>query len=193
MQWNFPVQSGTYEVRLFFAETPYAGGVSKAGARVFSVAIEGNTVLANYDIYAEAGMGASKKVFQIPVTDGNLDIDFVRVTGNPQVNGIEIISLSSSTSRVTMQTNVIAQNVETQMHAYPNPFTDKLNFTFDDEQDQAEIILLDAMGKKIVEEIQHHVTTVTLDLASSALPEGMYILVVKSGNSTFSQKVIKRN
>ena len=98
MKWNFGVTSGTYEVRLFFAETPYAGGVKTVGARKFNVALESTTVLTNYDIYGSVGMGADKKVFQVVVTDGVLNINFIAVTGNPQVNGIEIISMTGGTS-----------------------------------------------------------------------------------------------
>lgn len=92
MQWNFPVpSSGTYTVRLYFAETN-AAAYGK-GLRKFSVQAEGVTQLTNFDIYAEAGAKtALMKTFTVAVTDGTLNLNFVRNQNNPLVNGIEVIS-----------------------------------------------------------------------------------------------------
>ena len=74
MQWNFPVASGTHlEVRLYFINQ--YGGTSGVGQRVFNVAIDGNTVLNNYDIVADVGdRVGTMKSFNI-TSDGNVNID----------------------------------------------------------------------------------------------------------------------
>jgi PKD repeat protein len=91
MQWDFPVPtSGTYTVRLYFAETnPAAYGT---GLRRFSVQAEGVTELDRFDIYAEAGKKtALVKTLSVPVTDRTLNLNFIRIQNNPLVNGIEVI------------------------------------------------------------------------------------------------------
>lgn len=89
--WDFPVTPGEHEVRLYFAET--FSGAQSPGVRVFSVQIEGVTVLDQYDVYADVG-GFKGVVKSFTVTsDANLDIDFLRVLQNPAVKAIEIISL----------------------------------------------------------------------------------------------------
>jgi hypothetical protein len=91
MQWTFPVpSSGTYTVRLYFAETnPAAYG---NGLRKFSVQAEGVTQVTNLDVYAEAGAKAAlMKTLTVSVTDGTLNLNFVRNRNNPLVNGIEVI------------------------------------------------------------------------------------------------------
>ena len=89
--WDFPVTPGQHEVRLYFAET--FSGAQSPGVRVFSVQIEGVTVLDQYDVYADVG-GYKGVVKSFTVTsDANLDIDFQRVLQNPSVKAIEIISL----------------------------------------------------------------------------------------------------
>ena len=89
MQWNFPVAPGSYEVRLYFAET-YAKA-QNVGGRTFDVLIEGQTVLDNYDVYAEVGgYKGVVKTFTVNA-DNNLDVDFLRGVQNPSVKGIEII------------------------------------------------------------------------------------------------------
>jgi PKD repeat protein len=91
MQWNFPVpSSGKYTLRLYFAETNAA--CYKKGLRKFGIQAEGATLVASEDIYAEAGAKtALMKEFTVNVTDGTLNLNFVRITNNPLVNGIEII------------------------------------------------------------------------------------------------------
>lgn len=92
MQWDIPVTAGPYEVRLYFAET--FGGNAVVGARVFDVSIEGQLVLDDYDVFADVGSAFKgvMKSFNV-VSDGNLDIDLDRVTENPAIKAIEIVSL----------------------------------------------------------------------------------------------------
>lgn len=90
--YRFDVPDGTYRVDLLFAEIQAA----RAGARVFSVNIEGDAVLANLDVYAEAGGRniALERSFLVTVTDGRLDIDFVAQRGDkPIVNAILVTEM----------------------------------------------------------------------------------------------------
>lgn len=90
MQWDFPAPAGDHlTVRLYFSNG--YSGTSAPGQRVFDVAIDGTTVLNDYDIVADAGnQTGTMRSFDI-TSDGNVDIDFGHVVENPLVNGIEII------------------------------------------------------------------------------------------------------
>lgn len=199
MQWNFPAASGTYEVSLFFAESPYAGGVSTSGARVFSVKIEGVTVLSNFDIYATAGMNAVKKVFQVTVSDGTLDMDFIRVTGNPQVNGIEVVLKSTGTtaSRMadTTETPLEATEqeklLESSLDVYPNPFQDQINITFGSEQKEVHVTLVSMSGQLVFKQVFTDLSLFTLDMSENNLAPGMYILSVATERGKIYRKVLK--
>ncbi|MCI0492970.1 MAG: hypothetical protein L0Z07_08540, partial [Planctomycetes bacterium] len=90
MLWDFPVTSGEYEVRLYFAET--WTGAQAPGIRQFDVQIEGVTVLDNYDVFADVGGFAGVVKSFVVTSDANLDIDFLRVVQNPSIKGIEILS-----------------------------------------------------------------------------------------------------
>ena len=91
--YKFTVPNGKYTVRLHFAET--YDGITAEGERVFSVSINGQTVLNDFDPFKEAG-GYEKPVVKtindIDVTNGQLDISFTTNIQNPEINGIEIIS-----------------------------------------------------------------------------------------------------
>jgi beta-glucanase (GH16 family) len=85
----------SFTVRLHFAETAFAG----SGQRAFNVAINGTTVLTNYDIFADAGaqFKATEKVFTTTAdSSGKIAVAFTAGTNgaphtNPSVRGIEII------------------------------------------------------------------------------------------------------
>jgi beta-glucanase (GH16 family) len=84
-----------FTVRLHFAETAFSG----TGQRAFNVAINGTTVLANYDIFADAGaeFKATEKVFSATAdSTGKITIAFTAGTNgaphtNPSLRGIEVI------------------------------------------------------------------------------------------------------
>jgi len=76
-------------VRLHFAETFW----TTTGQRVFNVSINGATVLTNFDIVAAAGATHRAIIKEFPITAnsaGNIVIQFVSVTNNAAINGIEI-------------------------------------------------------------------------------------------------------
>jgi subtilisin family serine protease len=85
--YRVDLPDGVYRVDLAFAETQ----VNSAGARVFSVSLEGASVLPNLDVFAAAGGRyiALDHSFVVEVTDGTLDIGFTAQRGDkPIINGI---------------------------------------------------------------------------------------------------------
>lgn len=90
--YQFSVPNGTYRVALSFAELQ----LKKAGGRVFSVSLEGSSVLANLDVFAAAGgrYVALDRSFLVEVTDGVLDISFAAQRGDsPIVNAILVTEM----------------------------------------------------------------------------------------------------
>jgi hypothetical protein len=91
--YRFTVPNGQYEVTLKFAETYW----TLANRRKFDVRIEGLPMLSGYDIFADAGgknVAAPDKVFTVSVTDGHLDIDFIKLPNSdlPKVNAIQVLA-----------------------------------------------------------------------------------------------------
>jgi N-acetylneuraminic acid mutarotase len=91
LNFAFGVPNGQYRLRLHFVEL----NKTAAGQRVFSVNSEGSVVLANYDIFAQAG-GANRAVVAeatVTVSDGLLNLDFLNETDLPRISGIEVLGL----------------------------------------------------------------------------------------------------
>jgi PKD domain/Malectin domain/Domain of unknown function (DUF5122) beta-propeller len=93
MHWNFPVPAGTpITVRLYFANR--CSCTSGTGLRRFNVSLDGQQVLNNFDVFADAGDQTGEMKAFDTVSDGTVDLDFGHVTENPLVNGIEILDRS---------------------------------------------------------------------------------------------------
>ena len=121
MQWALPVATGTStQVRLYFASR-------SSSTRRFNVLIDGVAKLTNYDPNADPGVNrGTMKSFDI-VSDGTVNIDFTRVTGNPVVNAVEVIDTSAGPSSNTASvvdfdgTNITSQgNVSTGTFDWTN-------------------------------------------------------------------------
>jgi len=85
-----PGSARPYTVRLVFAEPD----PKEAGQRVFDVALQGKEVLAGFDVVQAAGGSRRTIVKELSgiKADNELDVTFVRKTGDPLLCGIEILA-----------------------------------------------------------------------------------------------------
>jgi hypothetical protein len=94
---------GKYLVRMHFAEnyfgTPRSGYAGGPGSRLFSIAIEGTTRLANLDIAAEAGSRfALVKDFTIDLEDNVLSVQFSPTANRLALSGFELFRVSPTSN-----------------------------------------------------------------------------------------------
>ena len=93
LRYHFAVPRGRYRVELYFIEPWYGrAGIDARGWRTFDVAIDGRTVIADLDVFAEAGFDkALRKVVTIEATGGTMEIAFPRIpAGQAIIAGIAI-------------------------------------------------------------------------------------------------------
>ncbi len=156
MDWEFPVQQGaTYEVRLYFAEPYFGSSEAPAGEgqRQFDVAVEGETRLENYDIYADVGFGTGTlKTFTVTPSDGTLDVDLIDgAANNPIINGIEIVTTEDAPSEA---------NPEASVAITPNGGVDASTFSND--------------GFRVQNTGDVEITSVSIDTETTILPDLVY-------------------
>ena len=96
--YNIPLKPGKYELRLHFAETVYGPentGGGGEGSRTMTVTANGETVLRDFDVLADAGgeRTAEVKVFHdiSPASDGQLHLTFSGRNGSAMLSAIEIL------------------------------------------------------------------------------------------------------
>ncbi|MGH9582997.1 MAG: malectin domain-containing carbohydrate-binding protein [Bryobacteraceae bacterium] len=97
--YAIPLDSGAYELHLYFAETEYGPGNPRGGgesSRVMQVSIDGVPAFPSLDALADAGAPnrLDERVLKdiSPAADGKLHLAFESVTGPPAfLNAIEIL------------------------------------------------------------------------------------------------------
>jgi len=113
--YDIPVKPGRYELRLHFVETIFGPGTYAGrgeSSRLFSVLLNEQPLLLNFDILSEAGgpYQAFTRVFKgvSPGSDGMVHLRFVRDFDQPLVNAIELAPMSGNKMnpvRIVMQPN----------------------------------------------------------------------------------------
>lgn len=77
-----------------------------------------------------------------------------------------------------------------KLYLFPNPANSQITLQANSEFKNAEIIILNALGEKVLTQSSNNATSLTLDV--SALSNGIYFVQVLSNNKFFNQKFIKQ-
>lgn len=171
------------EVRLYFAEIYF----TEVNKRKFDIVIEGQTKQANLDIFAEAGknVGIMKSYVVTVSSDGNLDVDFKKVTGSPNISGIEIIEIQDA----VVQGLFTATKKSNSIEAYPNPVNNSVHIDFGALNAES-LKLYDSFGREV--SITYNQVGTKADVNMDGLLKGIYYLhAVTSENKTETVRLIK--
>ncbi|MDR2804645.1 MAG: DUF4982 domain-containing protein [Dysgonamonadaceae bacterium] len=132
LKFQFPLPDGEYLVDLYFIEPWWGtgGGIDCEGFRIFDVAVSGDTVLNNLDIWKEAGHDhLLKKTIKGFARNGLLEVSFPKVTAGQAI--ISAIAVASEKAGIAAaapspvfvpQTNVPEEPEERPAIAYTNAF-----------------------------------------------------------------------
>lgn len=186
------MEPGIYAIELYFAETFHTA----SDQRVFDVAIEGTTVLDDYDIFDAAGGGdiAIVETFDdVSVTDGILNITLTRSTGSATINAIAITSVSPVANE-DFTPGLELPGTHQLGAAYPNPFNPQTQFNLSVAQTQrVSIGVYNVLGQRVatlfrgtVAAQQNH--AFRFDAAS--LPGGIYLIQVRGEHFLETQQVV---
>jgi hypothetical protein len=106
-RYDIPLQTGSYELHLFFAETGLADFISAEssgeGQRLFRVSANGTPILTAFDVVADAAGSniADERVFRklSPAADGFLHLSFNSMRSTAMLSGIELLPVSTGKAR----------------------------------------------------------------------------------------------
>ncbi len=189
--------AGTYTVRLHFAEIKW----NSLGKRVFDVKLEGNTVIADYDIYGQtAKYRADVYEFTQVVTDGYLNIELAASERKAAIAAIEV--LGDSVSKLIGDDAISnASDSEILLLLYPNPAQDIAKVTYlsnnatsetGAEPKEVKLGVYDILGRELLQLHQTPVAgmenTFTIDVSN--FERGYYIVRLDNGEESISKKLL---
>ncbi len=172
----------SYTVRLHFVEIYW----NASGARVFNVNINGSRVLTNYDIFVDAGNKQNKATIKeytaTANSSGNIVIDFISVTDQAKISGIEIITGSSAARKAANVLKETGAKKINEVLVYPNPVVSGSVLTINlPSGEHTTINITDMMGKI---KLQRSITNEgQYQLNTTGFAAGIYIISVSSGSS----------
>ncbi|MBX0324349.1 choice-of-anchor D domain-containing protein [Halomicroarcula sp. F13] len=158
-----PVADGTYEVTLQFAELFQ----SSEDARLFDVYVEGEQVLNDYDIYAEAGQfNATDKTYTVVVTDGELNVDFVAEVDNAKIGAVKVVRVGDVPPSATSADVTVTENGGVDASTYSSGSFSVTNTG------------------------EENLSSVQIDLSESAIPDAVFDPNGTAGDATAKGVVI---
>lgn len=164
LEYNFAIPAGQkVQVRLYFAEN-YLDSITK---RLMNISIENLIVLYNFDIFAQAGKNKGLMKSFIATSDGNLDIDLIRIKQLPIIHGIEIIELNTVSVAGIFNANKNALSFS----AYPNPFVQEVSLDLGNHIAES-IQIFDSFGREIPVVYQQAGSLVNIQMLN--YPKGIY-------------------
>jgi hypothetical protein len=118
ISYQFDVPPGVYEVELRFAEIYQYAAVDR---RVFDVFLEGTPIMSGLDLMQMVGAYAAyNQTFQTPVSDGQLNIEFVAHKGAAKVSAIRVTGLTPLGPTPTPSVEQRVTSLEDSMSAMEN-------------------------------------------------------------------------
>jgi hypothetical protein len=198
-EYRIPVTNGTYELTLHFAEVYWGVGTVAGGPgkRRFSVNVENQPALANFDIIAEAGgsLIALERKFTVNVTDGLLNISFFKgATGvdMPKVSALEVVPVSTARMNTAGTTGTASATGSLEVKVFPNP-TDGIFRVDLSGVDAAKVTtrLADAAGNVWLRNKHLVIGEHMLELDITHLQPGVYLLEVQEGSRRRTVRVMK--
>ena len=183
------VQPGRYSVELHFSENFH----TSTGQRIFDASVEGEVVLNDFDIFAEANGGTTALVQtfdDVDVTDGILNITLVSSQGSATINAIAL----TNPSLVSIEDGSIVPEEYRLTAAYPNPFNPSTQFGLVmTESQNVSIHVYNLLGQRVATLHEGYLASQNehmFTFEASSLPSGIYFIQVMGEQLTKTQQVV---
>jgi hypothetical protein len=181
-EYAIRVPNGIYTVTLMMAENYF----SAANKRVMTLTVEGNAVLTNFDLYANAGWRtAYQRTVLANVSDGMINIHARATVDRPLLNGIMVGYIGTGVKEGTGQ--VPHQDDLAILGSYPNPFNGSTQVAVRAPAgDRVTFKVYDLLGRQVaqqeLDQQEGGVVTTRWDPRGSGerpLPSGLYLGVAE--------------
>ena len=183
--YSVPVEDGTYQVTLKFAEVYFTA----PGRRAFTVKAEGETVVQGLDLFAKVGHDAAYDVTAtVEVTDGALDLVFSSSVNNAKLAGLVVRKAAPQTGAA-----LAAATQAGPTRVYPNPATGLATVAFAlDEAADVRLEVYDGLGRRVavLAEGSHQAGPHQARFDASGLAGGVYHWRLVAGPRVESGQIV---
>lgn len=196
--YSIPVQNGNFQVVLHFAETWYGvpgKGKGGVGSRKFHVNAEGSRKLTDFDIFKAAGgaMKAVRQTFQVSVTDGLLNLDFLTGPADlPRVSAIEVMLVSPASRLGASEES--AEIGSDHSSIYPNPAARQFTLNIGKRHSRKlSAVLISPEGSRVRIELPENAipgSKVAIDISGLPVHSGIYLLDLRSEQFAETNRIV---
>ena len=202
-EYRFDVPAGTYSVTLHFV-APSGGG---AGSFIEDVSAEGALIFNDLNINTEAGgtNTALIKNFSQAVTDGTLNLSFVRVSKAAVVSAIEVVQTAAPTLRLRSAPvlNEVLSEAEVPQdfklfQNHPNPFNPATRIRYEISRDmQVSLKIYNMAGQEVRTLFEAHLRAGSFtaewdgrENSGGRAPSGVYVYRLSGAGFSEVRKMI---
>ena len=124
--------------------------------------------------------------------DGDVMIDDAKVIFADYEAPNGVVHVIDAVIQPEATTSIKEQSIFSNTRVYPNPASDQINFSFDlDNSSEVSIDVYDMIGQKVAEKNLGSLPTGGHDytMGTESMENGIYIIIVNSGDSAFANKV----
>tara|TARA_R110001592_G_scaffold100568_3_gene285379 strand:+ start:17981 stop:21694 length:3714 start_codon:yes stop_codon:yes gene_type:complete len=203
--YTFPVSNGTYTVftlhnELWFGQ---AGGEAEAGKRVYDIALQGEVLKNDFDIFVENHNLPMLLSFEnIIVFDGKLTLELSASVNNASLSGIAIIgteahnqnlvtSLKSLQEYYNNRQKEIPPIIDVSVHIFPNPSKGAVTLDIKAEFEKGSVFIHNTNGLMVSQFDWIKTNGNMLDIPLVGLTKGIYMISVSNSKTiVYKQKLI---
>jgi len=207
LEFQIPVENGTYTVftmhnELWFGQ---AGVASTAGKRVFDIALQGEVLKSNYDLFVENKNYPMLLSFEnIVVSDGKLTLEINAKVNKASISGIAIIGTEANDANIAASLRILQQyynskhkeleffpNIYEGIRTFPNPAKEAVTLEISAEIGKGSIFVHNMNGDLVSHFDWIKTPGIPLNIPIENLSKGMYLIFVSNENTiVYQQKLI---
>ncbi|GEO19844.1 hypothetical protein CQA01_03780 [Cyclobacterium qasimii] len=203
--YTFPVPNGTYTVFTMHNELwfGHAGGEAEAGKRVYDIALQGEVLKDNFDIFVENHNSPTLLSFEnIIVSDGTLNLEMAASVNNASISGIAIIgneandpnfkvNLKGMQEYYTNRTKGEEPSIEVKTRIFPNPSEGAVTLEIIAKIENGSVFIHNMNGNLVSQFDWVKTEENILNFPLENLPKGIYIISVSNEQTiVHKQKLI---
>jgi hypothetical protein len=209
LTYTIPVPNGTYTVFTMHNELwfGYAGGTARVGQRVYDIALQGETLKSNFDLFVENNNNPTLLSFEnIVVSNGELTLELNASENNASISGIAIIGSAAKDVNIAanlrsykdaynrgykeMATSTEITAAAEQIRIFPNPAKERATLEINAEIGTGSVLIHNMNGQLVSHFNLNWIQTSgnSYNIPLDNLAQGIYLVSISNDQKIINQQ-----